>query len=190
MADRDVDGADVGPRAHDGPNDLIAVGDGISVAPIGAGRFVLAQIVGLADADGGNAAGHAQVAGQTKAARVDAAVAVAQDEVGPVVQRRQRLQNGRQLAKGQQAKHLGKRGWPAGDIRSDQSQVWEGEKDDGGACRLAAVLKADVHPGYVAHLAHLVALDHLVAQRRLQGDGFVGGGGPGEKQHQPQSTGW
>ena len=73
-------------RCNLGPNDFAAVSDGVPVALLGARRFILAQVVGLADADGGDAGRHAQVAGQAKAARVDAAVAVAQDEIGPVAQ--------------------------------------------------------------------------------------------------------
>ncbi len=179
MADRDVDGPDADLTAQDGPDDLPLVYHRVPVAARRAGRVVDADEVRLGDADGRHARRQPQVAGQPEAAGVDAAVAVTQDEIRRGLDHGQRRQRARQLAEGQQARDVGERCWDAGQPPLDRRQLGKAQDNHGGAGRAPAVLEAHVHAGHVAHLAQFVPLDHLVAQRLLQGDGLGRGGGPG-----------
>jgi hypothetical protein len=165
-----VDRRDEGLRAHDLADHLTAVAQRRVRAAARPGLAVLAHETALGDADRGQVERHPEMAGQAEAARVGAAVRVADHEVRPGAQLREGLEQRRQLAEREVARHIGEARATRRGRHLDPLEARGVEHDHRREQHGATAVVGDVGTGHEAETrGQLVALAHRVAQALLEG---------------------
>ncbi len=108
VAAGDVEGSDAGAGAEDEADDLAVIDEGHAGASFRRDGAVHAAEPALGDADGGNAGEEAEVAGDAEAPRVGVTLAVDEEEVRLGGELLKGEAEGRRLAEGEEAGHVGK----------------------------------------------------------------------------------
>lgn len=145
VADGDEERAAAELAAHDGTDDLALVLERRPVAGLGAGLGETSEQPRFGDADGRQVEQHAEVAGEAEAPGMRPALAVDHEKIGRRGQHRQGRGGGRNLAKREQARAVGKRRRPGrlGTLREFQGPGIEGGSGGEGGLAVPGEMNVD-----------------------------------------------
>jgi hypothetical protein len=163
---------DVVPGAQGRADHLPAVAQRHEGATAASRLGVLSHQAALGAAEGGEIEQHAQVACQAEAARMGAAVAVAEEQVGPRTQPGQGLEQRRDLPKRQVAGHVGEARQGPRPGRLHHGQALRLQHHHGGEEHGTAAVVGDVGARHQARLGGLVPGQHARAETLLPGPGL------------------
>jgi hypothetical protein len=176
-------------RPHHGTDGLAPGDQGHPAAPRRAGLGMPADQARLGDADGRQVDHHAEMGGDPEPARMGDAVAVDHHEVGRLVQQRQRLEHGRDLAEREIARDVGKAGRLRGEPALQELEAGAVDQHHGGPGEPARLGHVHVDPGDQPRRLGAALGDHLAAQPLLQGARRLDALGPVDRQRHPHAAG-
>ncbi len=126
----------------------------------------------LGTADGRDVEQHAEMAGEAEAARMRAALTVAEHQIRALTQAIESRQHRGKLAEGEVAGHVRESGLGADATGLDQPQIVGVQHHHGGKEFRAPSVVADVRAGHEANLAEVITLDDTRAKPLLEGPGL------------------